>query len=362
MLEAHSMVDTAKAIPLIREDHISQIPALQMLQNLGWCYLSPEESLELRGGRLSNVILDGILEQQLRTMNQIRYRGEELPFSEGNIIGAIQALKEVLYDGLVRTNEKVYDLLSLGKSLQQSIQGDIKSFTLQYVDWDHPGRNVYHVTEEFAVERTSSKETYRPDLVLFVNGIPLAVIECKRPDLPPGHDPIKQAISQHIRNQKDDGIPSLYLYSQLVLALSKNDARYATTGTPKKFWARWKETGDHDGELLELVNHPLSESAKERVFRDRFAYIREFFDALEVNGGREITEQDRVLWALCRPERVLELSYRYIVFDAGEKKIARYQQYFTVRNILNRIRVLQDGRRAGGVVWHTQGSGKSLTM
>ena len=348
--------------PLIREDHVSQIPALQLLQNLGWIYLTPERASTERGGRLSNVILDGILERQLRSMNRIRYRGEELPFTESNIIGAIQALKDVMYDGLVRTNEKVYDLLSLGKSMQQSIQGDVKSFTLQYIDWNCPQRNVYHVTEEFAVERKGSKETYRVDVVLFVNGIPFGIIECKRPDLPPGHDPIEQAISQHIRNQKDDGIPFLFVYSQILLALSKNDAKYGTTGTPEKFWAKWKEAGDYEERLRELVNRPLSDDQKDRLFKDRFAYVRLFFDAIDAEGGREITEQDRLLWSLCRPERLIELSHEYIIFDAGEKKIARYQQYFTVRNILKRIRTISDGKRTGGVVWHTQGSGKTLTM
>jgi len=175
----------ANTIPLILEDHVSQVPALQLLMAMGWEYLRPDEAISMRGSRLANVILDGVLEQQLRAMNRIRHRGEELPFSEGNIVAAIQALKDILYDGLVRTNEKIYDLLSLGKSLPQSIQGDVKSFSLQYIDWEHPERNVYHVTEEFAVERTNNKDTYRPDLILFVNGIPLGVIECKRPDLPP---------------------------------------------------------------------------------------------------------------------------------------------------------------------------------
>jgi type I restriction enzyme, R subunit len=356
------MAEIAYALPLLKEDHVSQVPALQLLQNLGWNYLMPQEALAARGERLSGVILDGILERQLRTMNRIRYRREELPFSEANIISAIQALKGVYYDGLIRTNEKVYDLLSLGKSLQQSIQGDVKSFTLQYIDWNHPERNVYHVTEEFAVERKGSREIYRVDVVLFVNGIPFGIIECKRPDLPPGHDPIEQAISQHIRNQKDDGIPSLFVYSQILLALSKNDGKYGTTGTPEKFWAKWKETIDYEEELRELVNRPLSDDQKERLFRDRFGYVRLFFDAIDAEGGREVTEQDRLLWSLCQPERLLELSYEYLLFDAGEKKIARYQQYFTVRNILKRIRTMSAGRRAGGVVWHTQGSGKSLTM
>jgi type I restriction enzyme, R subunit len=278
------------------------------------------------------------------------------------IVAAIEALKNVFYDGLVRTNEKIYDLLSLGKSLQQSVQGDIKSFNLRYIDWDHPEKNAFHVTEEYCVERAGSKDTYIPDIVLFVNGIPVVVIECKRPDLPPGHDPIRQAISQHIRNEKDDGIPALFQYSQILVALSRNDARYGTVGTPEKFWARWKEAAVDEERLSQIVNRPLPLTQKERLFADRFGYVREFFDAIEANGGREVTEQDRALWALCRPERVLELNNRYLVFDAGEKKIARYQQYLTVRNILSRIRRIQDGRRAGGVVWHTQGSGKSLTM
>ncbi|HDO25883.1 MAG TPA: restriction endonuclease subunit R, partial [Nitrospirae bacterium] len=120
--------------PLMKEDHISQLPALQLLQNMGYTYLKPEEALQLRGGRARNVILEGILEEQLRSMNKITYKGQEYPFSEGNIISAVQALKDVIYDGLVRTNEKVYDLLCLGKSLQQSISGDIKSFSLHYID------------------------------------------------------------------------------------------------------------------------------------------------------------------------------------------------------------------------------------
>jgi type I restriction enzyme R subunit len=349
--------------PLMQEDHISQVPALQLLQNLGYTYLTPAEALALRGGKVSGVLLDGVLETWLREHNVVRFKGEEVPFSEGNIVGAVQALKDVLYDGLVRTNEKVYDLLCLGKSLQQSLQGDLKSFTLQYIDWDHPERNVYHVTEEFSVERSGSRETYRPDLVLFVNGIPLAVIECKRPDLGPGKDPIKEAISQHLRNQKDDGIPQLFLHSQLLLAVSKNQAKYGTTGTPAKFWAVWKEREDVDEALREAVNRPLTEVQKEQLFSGRFAYVRESFDALELEGGRQVTEQDRALYGLCRPERLLELAYRFVLYDAGVKKIARYQQYFCVRKILDRIRRLgPEGTRPGGVVWHTQGSGKSLTM
>jgi len=352
------------AIPLLKEDHISQVPALQVLQNLGYRYLTPDEALAYRGGRTSGVLLEGILAEQLRKINRIRFKGQTYAFSEGNIQSAIQDLKGQLFEGLIRTNEKVYDLLTLGKSLPQVIDGDMKSFPLNYIDWTDWKNNAFHIAEEFPVDRTASSDTRRPDLVLFVNGIPFAIIECKRHVDPSGKaekDPLDQAISQHIRNQKEDEIPRLFIYAQLLMAISKNDAKYATAGTPAKFWAWWREDLD-EAALQQLVNRPLAAEQKDRMFAGRFRYVRTHFDALE-GADRQPSEQDRALFALCRPERLLELTLRYTVFDAGERKVARYQQYFTVRRILDRIRRFdRDGRRTGGVVWHTQGCGKSLTM
>lgn len=345
--------------PSFKEDHISQVPALELLQKLGYDYVGPAEAVELRGRRLAGVLLDSVLAEQLRKINTIRFKGREYPFSEGNILAAVQALKDVADEGLIQTNEKIYDLLTLGKAMQQSIDGDTKSFQLDYMDWQRPENNVYHVTEEFVVERSGSHETRRPDVVLFVNGIPLAVIECKRPDL---KDPIGQAVSQQVRNQQRDQIPRLFHFAQLLLAVSKNEAMYATVGTPGKFWSVWKEHDDIDAAVAEVISRPLSAEQKDRLFGERFRYVRDYFEALTA-GGRELTEQDRALYALCRPERLLELAYRFMLYDAGEKKVARYQQYFCVNKIMERIRRTQrDGSRKGGVVWHTQGSGKSLTM
>jgi len=346
--------------PDMREDAISQVPALHVLQNLGWRYLTPDEALALRGGRLSNAFLDGVLAPWLREHNRVRHKGQDLPFTEGNILSAMQALKDTPLDGLVRTNEQVYDLLCLGKSLQQSVDGDVRSFTLQYMDWDHPENNVYHVTEEFAVERTGSHETLRPDIVLFVNGIPLCVIECKAPSR---KDPMGEAISQHLRNQKDDGIPKLFLPVQLLLAVSKNEAKYGTVGTPTKFWAGWWEQRDgFEEEVQNTVNVKLSEEQATQLLASSNLMVREE-SAVYATIHRQVTEQDRALCALCRPERLLELTFRFVLFDAGVKKIARYQQYFCVRKLMERIESRDhEGRRRGGVVWHTQGSGKSLTM
>jgi type I restriction enzyme R subunit len=345
--------------PSFLEDHISQIPALQLLQNMGYVYLRPQEVFLERGGKLSNVLLENVLRSQLKRINRIKFKGDEHRFSDENIQAAVQALKDVPYDGLIRTNEKVYDLLSLGKSFEQTIAGDTKSFTLRYVDWERPENNAFHVAEEFEVENTGGGQLRRPDVVLFVNGIPFVVIECKRPDI---KDPLEQAVSQQVRNQQVDYIPRLFVYSQLLLALTKNEASYATTGTAAKFWAQWRERDDVTPTVSRLVNKPLPKEHKDKLFADRFGYVRRYFDELEF-GGRRVTEQDRALYCLCRPERLLELAYKFVVFDAGERKIARYQQYFAVRNAIERIkRVGPEGRRTGGVVWHTQGSGKSLTM
>jgi type I restriction enzyme R subunit len=350
--------------PSFQEDHISQIPALQLLQNIGYTYLTQEEALAERNGKTSNVILENILESQLKKLNTINFKGKESKFTDNNIKAAIQALKDFVFDGLVRTNEKIYDLISLGKSFEQEIDGNIKSFNLNYIDWNDFNKNVFHVTEEFSVSTTNGNSTRRPDIVLFVNGIPFVVIECKRPDLKTGDNskPVEQAISQQIGNQKETEIPKLFLYSQLLIATDKNEVRYATTGTNSKFWAVWKEQVLSEELIKQAVNAILSKDKKNKLFSERFKYVRSYFDQLEQE-EREVTGQDKVIYSLCRPDRLIELVHRFVLFDCGDKKIARYQQYFTVKETLERVKQFDnDGNRLGGVIWHTQGSGKSLTM
>src|SRR5215475_8979269 len=164
------MIGPLSSLPPLLEDHVSQIPALQLLQNLGYVYLRREEAHLERGGKLSNALLEGILEKQLRRLNRINFKGADHEFSDANIHAAIQSLKDVvLTDGLIRANERIYDLLCLGKSFEQAIDGDMKSFTLNYVDWKRPENNAFHVTEEFEIERASRRGTRRMDVVLFVN-------------------------------------------------------------------------------------------------------------------------------------------------------------------------------------------------
>ncbi len=353
--------------PSFKEDHISQIPALQMLVNLGYSYLSPAEAERLRGGKTTNVLLEDVLRKQLKEINSIRVSASKTSiFTDENIERGLLALKNLpMNEGYIAASERAYNLLTLGQALEQSVDGDKKSFTLQYIDWKNIGNNVFHVTEEFSVMRSTSKEHYRPDLVLFVNGIPLCIIECKRPDM---KEPLKQAISQHLRNQQEDGIRNLYVYSQLLLSIAAQEAAYATNGTPEKFWAKWQEKFINAEEekkyntcLLELKNQKLPDFAKEHLFADRFKYVKQYFNALE---QAEIlpTVQDHYLYGLCRPDRLLDITFNFILFDNGEKKVSRYQQFLAIKKTMQRIKQIEQGKRAGGVIWHTQGSGKSLTM
>lgn len=379
------------ALPRTDEDSVSKLPALKILIGLGWTYLTPAEAMEARGGRTSEVLLVTVLTAWLRRNNVAGYGDKTEPISEANVQAAIDALREDTGDPLIVTNEKLTDLLVLGKGMKQTVRGEGKSFQLRYIDWegtekDGRGANVFHVAEEFGVARTGGAGDLVPDLVLFVNGIPLAVIECKkRDDDASARRPYADvAIQQSLRNQKPDGIPRLFRTVQLLGAVSpqaapehvtledaeatKSPARYATVGTPLTFWAGWRERGGVEAErsferdVSRRVNTPLDAPMRTRMLADRRRSVVAAFEALE-REPRAVTDQDRLLAAVFTPARVLILTRRYSLFDAGEKKVARYQQYFCVETIRQRIRDRDaEGARRGGVVWHTQGSGKSLTM
>lgn len=312
------------------EVNASQKPAIELLQAMGYTYLSPEDCEKQRGSRY-HVLLKDILRGQLRKLNRYTYASAENEFSSANIERAMDDLDEPLTDGLVRTSENIYDALLLGKSYLETVgEGKMLSFNLKYIDWDNPQNNVFHVTEEFAVESQDKQHNTRPDIVLFINGIPFAVIECKAPQVS-----VDQAVEQMIRNQQVNYIPQLFKYAQVVLATNKNAVKYATAGTPKKFWNVWKEQNTE--------------------------WMQSHLDALVAD--RIPTEQDRNIISLFSKERVFELIRYFILFDANVKKVCRYQQYFAIKEIMSTIAENDEkGNRQSGVIWHTQGSGKSLTM
>ena len=349
-------------LPSYLEKVQSQLPALQLLMRLGWKYLTPEEAVSLRAGRFGSTIVEPILVGHMRNHCRFEFKGDTRPFTENAIQNAIQALKGFRATGATHQNEKAYDVLCLGTSVPQTIEGDTKSFTIEYVDWKNPQNNSYHCTAEYKVERAGYQKHHVPDILLFVNGIPLVVIECKRSAYTQAKkEPIDLAIEQLGDYQAKDGIPQLFLYSQILLALARDKAQYGTNGTRRPFWTVWRE--ETPGKIIqELLRRPFNQTDAEHLLSGPFKDVRKGYLAI-LEQGREVYEQDRLLYSLCRPERLLELVYKFILFDSGIKKIARYQQYFTVHDIMNRALSSPAGEpRKGGVVWHTQGSGKSLTM
>ncbi|MDQ0160740.1 type I restriction endonuclease subunit R [Alkalibacillus salilacus] len=315
-----------------RSDELStsQQPAIDVLRGMDYQYLPTEEAEQMRGN-LYNVLLKDILKKKLNELNGFEYKGETHAFSDGNVEQAIRDLDESLTDGLVKTNEKIYESLMLGRSYTENLpDGSKKSFSLQFIDWEHFENNDFHVVEEFTVERQDGKGTVRPDIVLFVNGIPFSVIECKKASVS-----MAQGVSQMIRNQGKDYVPQLFKFVQIVMATNKNETQYATCNTPQKFWSIWKEQNS------KWLEKQLNQTVSDRM----------------------PTTQDRNIISLFHPERLLDLTRYFVLFDKDVKKIARYQQYFAIKEIINTIEERdENGNRQSGVIWHTQGSGKSLTM
>ena len=280
----------AHELPDYLEKVQSQLPALQLLMQLGWEYLTPDETVKLRAGRLGSTILEPILIDYIRSHCSYEFKGAMHPFTENTIQNAVQALKGFRATGATHENEQAYDLLCLGTSVPQTVEGDTKSFTINYIDWERPENNMYHCAAEYKVERVGYQKHYIPDIVLFVNGIPLVVIECKRSAYTDTKKkPIDLAINQLGDYQAKEGIPQLFLYSQLLLALARDKAQYGTTGTQRKFWTVWKEEG-RDEPLRKLIARGRDQKNIDHLLSGPFADVRDKYLAV-LDDGREVYEQ-----------------------------------------------------------------------
>ena len=211
---------------------------------------------------------------------------------------------------LYNANREVYDLLRYGVKVQPEVGGH--HVTVWPIDWANPGNNDFAIAEEVTV---IGENTKRPDLVLYVNGIAMGVLELKRSTVS-----VSEGIRQNLDSQKKEFIRPFYSTVQLVMAGNETEGmRYGVIQTPEKKWLRWREA-----------------------------------DSLPSSGDNALL---RELGQLCGKERLLEVVHDFIVFDAGIKKVCRHNQYFGVRAAQEHVK-----RREGGIIWHTQGSGKSLTM
>lgn len=351
--------------PKFQEEYSAKLPALTLLTNLGWSFLSPELALAARGGKNDEVVLRQVLRSELKKRT-FTFAGKSYPLSEKAIDNLIaEVCSPALNEGLLTANERLYNHLLYGISVTEFIDGKKASPTIALIDWQNPANNSFVFTEEFTVTRTGGVENRRPDIICFVNGIPLVVIEAKRPDSNAKKGPtIDEGISQSLRNQRHDEIPLLFAYSQILLSINGNEGRYATCGTPAKFWAAWREEDISDAEMYAIKNKQIKDEQLASLFSHRPAKDLDWYQSLIAAGELAVTGQDQLLISLLSPARLLEMTRYFTLFDKKAGKIvARYQQVFGIKRLIERINTRSvTGGREGGVIWHTTGSGKSFTM
>lgn len=356
--------------PISKEQYATHLPALHLLCNLGWNFLTTAQALTLRGST-REVTLRSRLVEVLQT-RRYEYKGQWYPLSSSGIEQIVRELSALsLAEGLMPANERLYGKLALGITVTEFMpDGKKHQPTIAVIDWTDPSANRWDVTEELEVLSAQGTHHRTPDVVAYVNGIPLVVIEAKRPESGGGSHPskamVQEGISQHLRNQRPDEIPNLFAYAQLLLSISQTEGRYGTTHTAAKFWAKWREEEFDDAHLQAIKNAPLRPDVRAALFEGKPASLATYFDTLW-SAPMQATEQDRLLVSLLTPSRLLEFLRGYVLFDRKVGKIvARYQQFFGIRALLSRISQKkpdsQGGGREGGVVWHTTGSGKSFTM
>jgi len=224
-------------------------------------------------------------------------------------------------DKLYYVNKEVYTLLRYGAQVKENT-GDNKE-TVKFINWEEPYDNDFYIAEEVSIKGENKK---RPDIVLYVNGIALGVLELKRSTVS-----VSEGIRQNLDNQSSNFIKPFFHTMQIVMAGNDTEGlRYGTVETPEKYYLTWKEDKKADDELSKKVEG-LSEQVDYSL--------------------------DKHLIGLCHKERFLEIIHDFVVYDRGIKKLCRPNQYFGIKAAQRRIK-----KREGGIIWHTQGSGKSLTM
>lgn len=341
----------------------SQLPLVELLVNLGYAYVSREDALAQRGGDTGKFLLRDVARQALMDINEYESDEQLVKFSDADVAAVVEELETIRLNGLIDTSQEVTHMLMPkigGKTIEVFANGRRENRSFRYIDFSDNGvHNQYHVTVEYKV---TGKESIRCDVVCFVNGIPMVVIENKKSSVD-----ITQAVNQLQRYQKPDQAPKLFVYPQLLVATNGANWLYGTTGTPGNFYAGWREKEVSEAVLhstiADLIAKPIDQALYRQILRDLNGYTAGREQMLQ----REIKPQDVGAYAMLRPERLLDIAKNFVFYDGPYKKVARYQQYFAIHKMLRRIHqtdTLDDGsqKRRGGIVWHTQGSGKSLTM
>ncbi len=300
-------------------------PAIQWLQTLGYTHLSGKVVGRQQAHRHLPPILNEVLADRLLAFN---------PWLADIASGTETVLREIRKfwnNQLMEANQQCWESVIHGSAIQvKDNAGRLRS--VRFFDQMSPLKNDFHVVDQF-VGTNSDGDEFRPDLLLFINGLPLAMIECKA-----SHVKVSKGINQLLSYQNSH--PRHFVFNQVCVAINRNQALYGAIYTPESFYFRYRLEAAEEKEVRRLVSSASPDAS-----------------------DKQPTEQHRLLWALFEPSRFVELVCQFVLFELEEgrtiKKLPRYQQWRAVRKTIQR---LTSPEPIGGVVWHTQGSGKSLTM
>ena len=325
---------TPQAVKLDERHHVEK-PLLDQLVGLGWEVLDLEmkqQPGETFRDSFTEVALLPVLRQQLQVIN---------PWLEADQVEEVvkQITASFPSSSLLENNRHVFTLLQENTSVSENRRTGEKSPTVKFIDFDHRSNNRFIAVCQFKVRILGTENHIIPDIVLFLNGLPVVVIECKSPKV---KEPIPEAIDQLLRyseqrGAKGEGSAPLFFYNQFVVATCRNQAKFGTLTThTEKYFYRW---ADPFPRTLEDLDH----------------------------GSSSPNDQQRLVAGMLDPVNLLEIIRNFTLFsvnDKGEaiKIVGRYQQFRAVKKAVQRLLDGKTPRERSGIIWHTQGSGKSLTM
>src|SRR5690554_3606383 len=356
------------------EDFKVEQPAIAQLIKLGWTYVpgarlapvaaSKDAQSTAERAYYRDVVLVKRLESALRKLNPW--------ISNENLGKVMRELTHPNHAALMEYNHSIYEMLVNYLSVEQDLGKGRKGQTVKIIDFDNPANNEYLCTNQFKIE--GAHQNVIPDIVCFVNGLPLAVIECKSPYVA---DAISEGINQLRRYANlreptsEEGAQKLFWYNQLMVSTCRDLAKVGTISSSSQYYSDWKDAHPYsDADIRALLSKPVSSEQSVPVEMSDVpspAYLAQAQQIASGYGGQiEINAQQRLLAGIFNPASFLDLIRNFIIYEPIDgrliKKVARYQQYRAVNKVIERLKMGADRREKSGIVWHTQGSGKSLTM
>ncbi|MCX5845806.1 MAG: HsdR family type I site-specific deoxyribonuclease [Deltaproteobacteria bacterium] len=326
--------------PIFNEDTLSESPAIAQLKRMGYGYihgdeLDPELRDDCERASRREVVLVSRLKKTLAEINP--------RLTEESINKAVRRITHIHAENLIEANRTFHQDLVAGISINQDIGAKRQKLTVRYINFDDPKKNEFLAVNQFWVK--GPKQTDRPDIVIFINGIPFVVIECKSPVAK--QMGISEGIVQLQRYQEE--IPNLFHTNQILIALNLFGAKYGTILSSAEFSHEWKAPGKE--KFPNMAEHP---SVQEMLKLD---LIKK--DDL----SERPTQQEVLIAGILNKRNLLDIIQNFIVFEKEKaktvKKVCRYQQFTAVNKILKRVTTEEEKK---GIIWHWQGSGKSLTM